>query len=632
MRRRIGRPSFAIVGNLALALSVSGGAWAQGYTHSAVALEGDTAPGTGGGAYSDFDAPSINAPGDVAFHASVAGGSVDRGIFVDSGGTDTAAALPGDSAPGTGGGTYSTFASSTSINASGDVAFCAVVAGGTAAEGIFVDFDGLDGAVAFDGDPAPGTGGGTYLSFVVPDSFSINDSGDVAFEALVTVLTESVFAASGGTDRAVALLGDTAPGTGGGSYSDFFVPPISFNASGDVAFESEVTGSSVFDGIFVDAGGTDTAVALSGETAPGTGGGTYGFFGPPSVNASGDVVFFAAVTGGSVSGGIFQDSGGTDTAVALPGDPAPGTGGGTYQDFAIFPSINDSGDVAFKAFVTGSTVPEGIFLASGGTDVAVALDGDLAPGTGGGSYSFIGAIPAINASGALAFTARYFKAGFHFDGLFKAVPPSPPLCGAGACFNVDLGTDYGVPSTSYGAASGASGSWNRAGLGVTALADTNGAPSDVSVSVIALTAGGSATPPTNDDELLLNDNFFSTGGAGWSADLSRLDPGDYEVFLYAPSNAVVPSGDMTVGGVAVASIPGDTGSTLIEGTSWVSVPVTVADGSLPISGVGSVSGLAGLQVVRLPEPHPLLQLASGLAALLMLSHTRRAVEERQAIR
>ena len=41
-------------------------------------------------------------------------------------------------------------------------------------------------------------------------------------------------------------------------------------------------------------------------------------------------------------------------AVAVVGDPAPGTGGGTYDGFGI-PAVNESGDVVFRATVTGGT-------------------------------------------------------------------------------------------------------------------------------------------------------------------------------------------------------------------------------------------------------------------------------------
>jgi hypothetical protein len=104
--------------------------------------------------------------------------------------------------------------------------------------------------------------------------------------------------------------------------------------------------------------------------------------------------------------------------------------------------------------------------------------------------------------------------------------------------------------------------------------------------------------PSSGDEMLLEDNFYSIDGNSWSANLSGLVSGAYTVFLYAPSNPSVPTGAMTVGNFAVSSIPGSTGSTLIEGTSWVSAQVTVTDGTLMISGAGaSYSGLAGIQVV-----------------------------------
>ena len=123
-----------------------------------------------------------------------------------------------------------------------------------------------------------------------------------------------------------------------------------------------------------------------------------------------------------------------------------------------------------------------------------------------------------------------------------------------------------------------------------------------------LEGGNTGITPTNDDELLFNDNVFSTSGASWSADLAGLAAGEYEVYLYAPSHGAVPSGDMSVGGTAVPSIPGDTGSTLIEGTSWLRVPATVTAGSLAITGASTgLAGLAGLQVVFLPEPGQLRQ-------------------------
>jgi hypothetical protein len=290
---------------LSAAFAASGGVPATAFAHTAVALEGDTAPGTGGGTYASFRLFPISASGDVVFSAGVTGGTVGEGIFVDSGGTHRAVALIGDMAPGTGGGTYSRFEghsiNGASINAFGDVAFNAdlEISPYFITNGIFVDSGGTDRAVALSTDTAPGTGGGTYFNF---SSFSINASGDVVF---IANLAQGIFVDSGGTDRAVALGTDTAPGTGGGTYGGGWnlVKPI--NDSGDVVFPSLVTGGTVREGIFVDSGGTDTAVALSGNTAPGTGGGTYWSISNASINASGDVVFSARVAGSTVDSGIF---------------------------------------------------------------------------------------------------------------------------------------------------------------------------------------------------------------------------------------------------------------------------------------------------------------------------------------
>jgi len=164
--------------------------------------------------------------------------------------------------------------------------------------------------------------------------------------------------------------------------------------------------------------------------------------------------------------------------------------------------------------------------------------------------------------------------------------------------NIDFGTAHSEPTSDYGAAAGQDGYWNRAGLGVTALLDTFGLGPGASVNVTADSGDGAHGVPSSDDEKLLQDNFYSRNGNSWSANLSGLASGVYDVFLYAPTNSAVPTGDMTVGGVAVPSIPGDTDSTLIEGTSWVSAQVTVTDGTLMISGAGTrYSGLAGIQVV-----------------------------------
>jgi len=142
------------------------------------------------------------------------------------------------------------------------------------------------------------------------------------------LVPEAVRAQSNGYDfRKIALEGDPAPDPVEETYeSDFYGPAI--NSAGDVAFGALLSGGDPINaGIFVDSGGSASVAALIDDSAPAPVGGSYSFFGGyPSLNDSGDVSFMAVVSGGSQPLGIFLDSGGTDSALVLPGDTAPGTG------------------------------------------------------------------------------------------------------------------------------------------------------------------------------------------------------------------------------------------------------------------------------------------------------------------
>ena len=74
-------------------------------------------------------------------------------------------------------------------------------------------------------------------------------------------------------------------------------------------------------------GHTDT-VALLGQSAPGAG--TFSGLGTPVLNDAGQTAFYATITGGTNTGGIYRGSGSTLTAIALQGQSAPGVGAGTF--------------------------------------------------------------------------------------------------------------------------------------------------------------------------------------------------------------------------------------------------------------------------------------------------------------
>jgi hypothetical protein len=145
---------------------------------------------------------------------------------------------------------------------------------------------------------------------------------------------------------------------------------LAINNDGAVAFGALVAGGPIPHGIFLRSDTTHRAVALPGDPAPGTGG-VYAF--PDNLwlrfkglSDAGAVIFEADVSGGSTYEGIFVDDAGSDSAVALPDDPAPHVSGGSYNDTHLT-ATNAAGDAAFKTWVSSSDISVsegyGIFFA-----------------------------------------------------------------------------------------------------------------------------------------------------------------------------------------------------------------------------------------------------------------------------
>jgi hypothetical protein len=97
---------------------------------------------------------------------------------------------------------------------------------------------------------------------------------------------------------------------------------------------------------------TDTKViAKTGDPAP-DGNGRFAAFDPPLLNSSGTVAFGATMSGGDIDSdeGIFRGDGTTLVQIARTPQVVPG-GDGVFFSFG-FPTINESGQVAFGAFLT----------------------------------------------------------------------------------------------------------------------------------------------------------------------------------------------------------------------------------------------------------------------------------------
>ena len=249
---------------------------------------------------------------------------------------------------------------------------------------------------------------------IMADGPSINNKGEVAFQAPLDAGGQGIFRGDGGPLATIAC--------GAGGFPQFTIRP-SISDSGLVAYVRTVSASSfrveVSDGtsttIVADSTGPNFATFIGwprindndliafAATRDGGGTGVYtaistaafstivqtGFTGISpniTINNSGKVAFRgnSPANGGW---GIFVGNGTTTTPIATPAGP--------YSTFAGNASINDAGLVIFRAVLDGQAADQ-FFQGSGGPGTVVADTN--------GPYSFL-FVPAINSSGVVVFRA-----------------------------------------------------------------------------------------------------------------------------------------------------------------------------------------------------------------------------------
>jgi hypothetical protein len=151
---------------------------------AAFVTEGDPAPASIGGTIGGFKLgrPALNNLNTLAYRAvEITGGSVAEAVVTHTlGGSPVSCVKLGDNAPGTTG-TISTFADiPPTINQSGRLDFAADVSGDpNVSRGLFTCQNGTVAAIAFSGDPMPGTTSSVFSSHI--GEASMSDDGRVAF-------------------------------------------------------------------------------------------------------------------------------------------------------------------------------------------------------------------------------------------------------------------------------------------------------------------------------------------------------------------------------------------------------------------------------------------------------------------
>jgi hypothetical protein len=417
------RPGSLVVGWLLLStLALGPGAVAhagEAYVLRPLARTGDAAPG--GGSFNRFGQEAlpivapVNARGDVAFFATLSRGESDEGIFLQRAGRIVTVAREGDRVAGVG--RLSGFGKhpTPALNDAGAVAFAAAVAGGRAVEGIFTWSAGRVRAVATTGTPVPGMPSTVLAGLDAP---AINARGDVVFLATVRrgrESSEAILVFRSGVLRKIVAQGDPAPA--GGSFAAFGPPAI--NASGQVAFAAVVEGKAVPGGVFVATGDRVQMAVAAGEDTP-IGGIFAKFSERIGLNDAGVIAFHGILKFAPVDAAIFVVENGRTRAVSRLGDSAPG--GGTIAHFGLWPVVGPAGAVAFAASIEGGTTPVAILLADATTLTRIVAVGDTLPGGDRIASLTLYPVASVGPRGHVTFAVAPTATGEGPEGLFTAQP------------------------------------------------------------------------------------------------------------------------------------------------------------------------------------------------------------------
>jgi len=391
----------------------------EAYVLRPLARTGDAVPG--GGSFDRFGQETlpivapVNARGDVAFFATLSRGGSDEGIFLQRAGRLVTVAREGDRVAGVG--RLSGFGKhpTPALNDAGVVAFAAAVAGGRAVEGIFTWSAGRVRAVATTGTPAPGVPSGVLAGVDTP---AINARGDVVFLATVRRGRESIEAIlvyRSGALRKVVAQGDPAPA--GGTFAAFGPPAV--NASGQVAFAAVVEGKAVPGGVFVATGDHIQMMVAAGEDTP-IGGIFAKFSERIGLNDAGVIAFHGILKLAPVEAAIFVVENGRTRAVSRLGDPAPG--GGTIAHFGLWPAVGPTGAVAFAASLESGSTPVAILLADATGLSRIVAVGDSLPGGDRIASLTLYPVVSIGPRGHVTFAVAPTATGEGPEGIYAAQP------------------------------------------------------------------------------------------------------------------------------------------------------------------------------------------------------------------
>lgn len=210
--------------------------------------------------------------------------------------------------------------------------------------------------VALTGQAVPGITGVTFSSL---SGASVNNLGEIAFQARLSDGRTGIFKLSHGQISAIALSGQSMAGSPGLSFGQMGWPVI--NDSSAIAFIASIQGSTPnLQGLFVVSGASVNKVFDTVTTIPGTSDQASRGIQNPQLNNNGEMAITAYLASGTTA--ILKFSNGVVSSV-IPDAQS--------QSF----SLNNKGDIAFLGG------DGGIHLFSGGINQLVIQSGQTVPNT-----------------------------------------------------------------------------------------------------------------------------------------------------------------------------------------------------------------------------------------------------------
>lgn len=350
--------------------------------------QGDPAPFGANIVWGAFPAPAFNADGRIAFTASLVDpmvpGPVKLGIFAADAapGSTMVIAREGFQAAGLPPGTNWASLPIAMLGAAGEASFN--VGQG---KGVWAGGPGMEPTLrAASGSAPPGTPAGHTLAFL---DQPVASAGDVLLfrssttdGAATPTFQTGLWASANGGLNAVAVQGMQAPGTTAGvTFVELGMEPaLAVSGVGDrTAFWARLAGPGVTpaneSAIYAGPPGSPSLLARAGDPAPGTAH-LFGNLGRhPAAGVGGQVAFLAHLAAAPVgeNSGIWVDSGSGLTLAALEGAQAPRLPLGTLFAGFTEPAMNESGQIAFLARLTGPGVTPATSTVLYATDTAGRL-------------------------------------------------------------------------------------------------------------------------------------------------------------------------------------------------------------------------------------------------------------------